>query len=319
MCRFCVAIRLFVHDAVGPADALKPHIKSSSDWMPLSKFPPLSWVKCWTQWGYVRADDGCSFLEPMPWNLAWQDGFRFCLAQDKRVAAANSKGCPNVWETRYLEPMPDVHVDRDWVSDRWIMPDGSRVTFSILTPVVAVDGTDRLVLGGFWTAPDLLLYMSKNARPRFLRLAKDVQVEPEVIPSVLMDFKKPPAVEPPMPLGTLKINPEDVASPWMSLSSKQGGWRLLIFPGAKPVSATWRNGTFILEMEKKSHVGLMRAPGNLHGPEHYALAEFFAGVSAAPPTTCREGYRDGVVSWRYTHSEQRNNRTCKCRGTDRML
>ena len=303
---YAALARMDIAEARAAADALGEHVKNSSDWMPISGFPPLSWVKCWTQWGYVRADDGCSFLEPTPWNLAWQDGFRFCLAQDKRVAAANSKVNPNTWETRYLEPMPDVRVDRDWVSDRWVMPDGSSVTFSMLTPVVEVDGTDRLVLGGFQTAPDMLLYMGHNASPRFLRLTKEVQVEPEVIPSVLMDFKKPPAVEPPPTLGTIKINPADVASPWLALSSKQGGWRIFIFPGARPVSASWKNGQFVLEMESKSHVGVMRAPGNLHGPEQYALADFFAGVSVASPTACREERRDGVATWRYTYQERSN-------------
>ena len=298
--------RMDIDEARAAADALEPHVKDSSGWMPLSGFPPLSWVKCWTQWGYVRADDGCSFLEPTPWNLAWQDGFRFSIAQDKRVAAANSKDHPNTWETRYLEPMPDVRVDRDWVSDRWMLPDGSRVTFSVLTPVVDVDGTDKLVLSGFRTAPEMLVYVAKDARPRYIRLTKDVQIEPEVIASVLMDFQKKPEVEPPPTRGTQKIDPESVGSPWLTLSSKQGGWKLLIFPGARPISAAWKDGKFVLEMEKKSHVGVMRAPGNLHGPEQCALAEFFAGVSVAPPSMCREERRDGTVAWRYTYAERGN-------------
>ena len=72
------------------------------------------------------------------------------------------------------------------------------------------------------------------------------------------------------------------------------------------MSAAWKDGKFVLEMESKSHVGVMRAPGNLHGPEQCALAEFFAGVSVAPPAACREERRDGSAVWRYTHLERRN-------------
>jgi hypothetical protein len=68
------------------------------------------------------------------------------------------------------------------------------------------------------------------------------------------------------------------------------------------VSAAWKDGKFVLEMESKSHVGVMRAPGNLHGPEQCALAEFFAGVSVAPPAACREERTwEKIVEWYRAH------------------
>ncbi|MBR4611759.1 MAG: hypothetical protein IKO40_03495, partial [Kiritimatiellae bacterium] len=106
---------------------------------------PFTWVKSFTQWGYMRHPEGTGVYEPDPWNLLWEDGFRFNLAQDARVSIANysqSGGATHFFETRFSAPMDDVKTERTWIGTRWFMPDGKVVEFSILSPLVNVDGTD---------------------------------------------------------------------------------------------------------------------------------------------------------------------------------
>jgi hypothetical protein len=73
---------------------LESRIFGSEAWMPYGGYSPFNWVKCFTQWGYMRAPDGCSVSEPNPWLVMWSDGFRLNLAPDARVAIANTAQQP---------------------------------------------------------------------------------------------------------------------------------------------------------------------------------------------------------------------------------
>lgn len=281
--------------------------EGSEAWMPLVKFSPFGWIKCFTQWGYMRAADGCSVFEPTPWNLVWQDGFRCNVAQDARVAVANTAGEPRIFETRFNAPMTDVKFERDWTSTRWLFGDGRRITFSILTPIVDVDGIETLSLSGFPTAPDVLRCVDRAGVVRTIALTDKVKIAPETIPSVLMDFKTPVPAPAAPSKGWRTLDPAKVDRPWLRLSSKTGGWGLILLPGARPVAAVWENGVFKLKLSRRSYVGVLRERDNLHDNEQPEVAEFFAGVAAAYPEFCREETVGRTNGWRYAYRERPND------------
>lgn len=285
--------------------ALGEREKANPPAVPLTAFNPFSWIKCFTQWGYVRHPDGCSVYEPMPWNMVWQDGFKCAVAQDPRVAIANTKGHPFHYETRFLEPMTDVSFTRDWVSTKWHMPDGSTVTFSLLTPIVAIDDVETVRLSGFPTAPERVSYIGPCAEPWHVQLSDAPQIEAEVIPSVLMDFSQRPEIPAARSWGVQKIRPETVARPWLRLYSTAGNWSLMLICSERPVAVCWEKGVLSLKLEKKGSVGVLRPPLNLHDGEHPALAEFFTRVFACCPDACEERVKDGYAQWRYTYRERR--------------
>ena len=273
---------------------------------------PFTWVKSFTQWGYMRHPDGTGVYEPDPWNLQWEDGFRFNVAQDARVSIANmSESTTRFFETRFSAPMADVKTERTWTGTRWFMPDGSVVEFSLLTPLVDVDGTDTLTLGGFSKAPDTLVWSSPDGLQRVLELTDRAVPKMEVIESVLEDhaaLREPPRAKPTK--GERTIDPVDVGRPWLRLEceGKVGlsGEMIALFPGARPVSAKFENGVFTLKLEKKSYVAVLRLRDNLHPQEQAAVCEFFARVAAALPADCEEAIEGGRVVWKYSHRVRDN-------------
>ena len=273
---------------------------------------PFTWVKSFTQWGYMRHPDGTGVYEPDPWNLQWEDGFRFNVAQDARVSIANpSEGTTRFFETRFSAPMADVKTERTWTGTRWLMPDGSAVDFSLLTPLVDVDGTDTLSLGGFSKAPDTLVWFSPEGLQRVLELTDRAAPKMEVIESVLEDHAaEPPPRRAAASRGEREIDPTDVGRPWLRLECEGrvglSGEMLALFPGARPVSAKFEKGVFTLKLERKSYVAVLRLRDNLHPQEQAAVCEFFARVAAALPAVCEERIDGGNVVWTYSHRVREN-------------
>ena len=276
----------------------------SESWMPFGTFNPFNWVKCFTQWGYMRAIDGCSVSEPNPWLAMWSDGFRFNLAQDERVVTANTAQYPGFYETRYLKPMTDVKFERSWTDTRWIMGDRT-ITFSLLTPVIDVDGVEELKLSGFPSAPVRLRWTKPNGQITSVQLTAAPPVEPEVIASAIMDFKSPPVQPEGKTCGVQRISPESVDRPYLRLAGKD--WTLALFPGARPVSASWKNGVFSLRLQRRSWVGVMRLPDNLSSSEHPAMCEFFAATTLAYPESCRSVVSGKKVEWKYSYRMRTND------------
>ena len=277
---------------------LESRIGGSEAWMPYCGFCPFNWVKCFTQWGYMRAIDGCSVSEPNPWLVQWQDGFRLNLAQDPRVAIANTKGAPKFYETRYLKPMVDVKFERSWVDTRWIFPDKT-ITFSLLTPVIDVNGVDRVSISGLPSEPVRLRWTLPNGQPTSVQLTEAPPVKPEVIASAIMDFSAPPPQKTGWSKGVQKIDPGCVDRPYLRLVGRD--WTIALFPGSRPVSAEWNNGVFTLKLRSKSWIGLMRLPTAVDGSEQPAVCELFASSVLAYPDKCVSSASDGRMTWRYSY------------------
>ena len=292
--------------AAAVAKALAKRFAAAEADYPLTDLSPYSWLKNFTQWGYVRHPDGMSLYEPDPWNLTWQDGFEMNVAQDPRVSTARCAASePRYRETRFLSVMSDVSVERRWTSTRWNLPD-RRVTFSVLTPVVDIDGVETLTLSGFPSAPDKLAWITCNGQWRGLKLTDGADFEPQVVASAIQDFNEAPPPPPTRAKGVQSVNPKDVDRPWLLLTS-QGKWDLILLPGARPISAGWENGVFSIRFPRKTYVGILKAPGNLHSHELPQLAEFFAGVAAAYPRVCREKVKGEAVGWRYDFERRPND------------
>lgn len=285
---------------------LRKIVESNPAAIPLARFSPYSWIKSYTQWGFARAPDGHGNFEPNPWNAQWQDGYRFNLDQDPRIAVANSRSAPGFYETRYLEPVQDVSFERDWVSTKWHFADGKTITYSVLTPIIDVDGISELKLSGFSNPPDRVLSVDTRGRVVCRQLTQEAHFEPELIPSALMDFTKPPPAAIPPSTGEVKVEPESVGRPWLRLLSATDRG-IILLPGARPVSMLWQNGVFTLKLARKSYVGIVRAQDNLYSGEQPEMAEFFAAVAAAYPDACREAVKNERVGWAYTHRVRRND------------
>ncbi len=297
-CGYEALARMDLCAATNACAAIEKRLAGSEKWMPYGTFNPFSWVKCFTQWGYMRHPDGCSVSEPNPWLVTWQDGFRLNLAQDERVAIANTASNPRFYETRYLKPMTDVKFERSWVDTRWILPDRT-VTFSLLTPVIDVDGIETFTLSGLPSEPLRLRWVGPSGRTGVIQLVSAPPVEPEVVASALMDFKAPPPPPKAWARGEQKIDPDSVDRPFLILVGRD--WQLALFPGARPVSVSWTKGVFSLKMRKKSWMGVLRLRDNLHECEPPEVCEFFAPAALAYPSACRATLEGGRATWKYAY------------------
>ena len=282
---------------------LEAHLSGSRKSMPYGLFNPFSWVKCFTQWGYRRHPDGCSVSEPNPWLVQWQDGFRMNLAQDDRVAIANSSKNPAFYETRYLKAMLDAKFERSWVDTRWYLPDRV-ITFSLLTPVIDVEGIETLTLSGLPSEPLRLRYLTASGQFSGVALVNRPAEEPEVVASALVDFKSPPPPARAYSRGVQKLDPAAVDRPWLWLVGRD--WSLALFPGARPVSAAWERGVFTLKLERKSWVGVLRLKDNLHEWEQPEVCEFFARTALSYPSSCRPSAVRSKLRWSYSHRFRSN-------------
>lgn len=271
--------------------------------LPMTAYNPYTWIKSFTQYGYFKHTDGCSYIEPNPWCVLWQDGFRFSLAEDP---AAEVIGEDAFRQVRFKAPMKHVSVERDWVSTKWNLPDKT-VTFSMLTPVINVEGTKTLELSGFSTPPDSIGYSNRNM-VLFGGSLITLEQEKETVASVLMgdqSAKKTVAAKGPKgkPYGFGKWYP---GRPWIVLNSKKGGWSLIIILSARPWTAQYENGKFKLNTAGNSHFGIVRLPYAHHPREAAMFAEFFAETTLDYPVGAYETVKDGVVTWKYRYRPRKD-------------
>ena len=169
--------RMDLSAATNACAALEARLGDSGRWMPYASFNPFNWVKCFTQWGYMRAADGCSVSEPNPWLVMWQDGFRMNLAQDARVVAANTAANPSI----------------------------------------DVDGVETLTLSGFPSEPQRLRWIGVSGGTASVQLVNIPPAEPEIVASALMDFKTPPPKQRGWARGVQNIDPAKVDRPYLWL------------------------------------------------------------------------------------------------------
>ena len=267
---------------------------------PLTVFNPFTWIKSFTIWGFKKHPDGMSVYEPNPFCILWQDGFRFRIFQDKSVTTAATDNSDPTWlETRFSRPLP-VSVERSWTKSVW-KRDNCSVTFSVLTPLIDVDGVDVLELGDFRVPPVRLEFMTPNGLSCTIPLIKGAKQISEVVASALMDHNSREKVRQFADGdGEKQLDPMYVARPWLRLTFADGD-NLILLPGARPVAAGFSRGVFTLKLQKKSYIALLRMPSNLHFRELPQIAEFFAAVAVAPPGECFGRVGEGKAIWRYQH------------------
>ena len=293
------------------AEKMLPELKrfaAACPALPMTKYNPFTWHKSFTLYGYFKHTDGCSNIEPNPWCILWQDGFRFALEED---AGAEVIGDGAFRQVKFKEPMKHVSVERDWISSRWNFP-GKTVTFSMLTPVINVEGTDKLELSGFNIPPDSIGYLGQNMTPFGYSFATRKQ-EKETIASVLIDNQQKKAETPQHKGNTYLFNRSPYPGrPWITLSSKSG-WTLIIILGSKPLYAKYEQGKFTLKTEKRSHFGLVRLPYAHHPREAAMFAEFFMETTLDYPVAAYETIKNGIVIWKYRYHTRKNFWNSKAR------
>ena len=290
--------------AVASLDARVKALDGDADRRPLSDFSPYGWIKSFTQWGYVRSPDGHGYFEPTPWNLLWEDGFRCNVDQDARVAIARTLAGKSFYETRYLASMADVSFERDWVSTKWHFPSGKTVTFSLLTPVVDVDGITELKMSGFSAAPDSIQLTDNQGRERWILLTEETEFEEDILSSASGTVGSSAAAAGGA-MGETEIDPDGVGRPWLRLNIPNDRG-LLLLPEARPVAVSWIGGVLTVKFARQGYVGIVRPPANLYAGEFPEVAEFFARTAAAYPVSCRETVSGRTCTWQYGFRERTN-------------
>ncbi len=285
-------------------EALRKLTEPLRSTLPHSQYNPCSWIKSFTQYGFIKHPDGTTVYEPDPYNIIYQDGFRFRIAESPSVELAAPFSAKNYYETRFIKPMPEVTVERSWIDTRWNLPD-RKVTFSMLTPVIDVEDTDLLELSGFSIPPVSLSFVKASQIGTSIRFDGTTE-QRETIASVLVDAPEK-TVTPAVPKGRMqKLNPDNIGRPWLILRSVNNTWTLLLLPGARPIEAGFANGKFSMRLEKKSYIGIVRLPSNVHSREASGIAEFFAGTTLDYPSGVTEQVQDNQVTWRYSYRSRSN-------------
>lgn len=284
-------VRTMIPDLERQAEKLSP--------LPITSRNPYTWIKSFTQYGYFKHPDGCSLIEPNPFCVLFQDGFRFAIAEHPGVERISDGAFQQI---RYTRPMEDVSVERSWVDTKWNLP-GQTVTFSMLTPVINVENTDTLELSNFSRPPSGISYVNEKMRLWGTSLI-DMTRSTETIASVLVDNQN---------TGNTRISgkvysfsPFFPGRPWIVLSSKNDAWSLILILGERPLSATLKDGKFILKLEKKTHIGIIRLPFARHPREAAGLAEFFTETTLDYPVGVTETVRNGTVTWKYRYRKRSN-------------
>ena len=284
------------------AQAMIPELTAQADRLPplpMEDYNPFTWIKSFTQYGYFKHTDGCSLIEPDPFCVLFQDGFRFAIAELPGVERISNGAFRQV---RYTRPMQEVSVERSWVDTKWNLP-GRTVTFSMLTPVINVEDTDTLILSDFSSPPTNIGYVNEQMRLWGASLT-DMTRSSETIASVLVDNQG---------AGARRIAGEVYSfagsrpgRPWIVLSSKSDSWSLILLLGEQPLTAALKDGKFILKLANKSHIGIVRLPFARHPREAAGLAEFFAETMLDYPVGVTETVRGDTVTWKYRYRKRTN-------------
>lgn len=284
------------------AEALIPGLVKQTEFLPalpLGNYNPFTWIKSFTQYGYFKHNDGCSLLEPDPFCVLYQDGFRFALAEDPGVELTGENAFKLV---RYTRPMEHISVERSWVDTKWNLP-GRTVTFSMLTPVIDVEGTDTLVLSNFSRPPTHIGYVNQAMRLVGASLTTMTR-KTETIASVLVDNQN--IAETKLAGKVYSFQSSFPGRPWLTLSSQEDSWTLILLPGIPPLAATMKDGRFILKFKQKTHIGIVRLPFTRHPREAAGVAEFFAATTLDYPIGISETVDNGKVVWKYRYRKRSN-------------
>ena len=267
--------------------------------LPMEDYNPFTWIKSFTQYGYFKHTDGCSLIEPDPFCVLFQDGFRFAIAELPGVERISDGAFRQV---RYTRPMQEVSVERSWVDTKWNLP-GRTVTFSMLTPVINVEDTDTLILSDFSSPPTNIGYVNEQMRLWGASLT-DMTRSSETIASVLVDNQGAGARR--IAGKVYSFAGSRPGRPWIVLSSKSDSWSLILLLGEQPLTAALKDGKFILKLAKKSHIGIVRLPFARHPREAAGLAEFFAETMLDYPVGVTETVRGDTVTWKYRYRKRTN-------------
>lgn len=254
---------------------------------PLTAFNPYTYLRDYTPFGFRKHPEGVFFYEPTPFDLQYQDGFRFRLLEDKRIREIfwKSNGKPDFRKIDFTEPVQDITVSRNWTGSLWRTADGIEYRFHVLTPMVDVDGVRTLTLSGFSTPPERLEYINEYG-------VGNAAV-----------FKEK---------SVWKLNPEKILRPFLLLMNRH--WTLALLPGARPTEVSFEKGILKMSMTRKSYVGIVKLPtANLHPAEYPRQAELFAEIAAAPPVSVRERVKNGKATYIYTHKKRKNDWNLKPR------
>lgn len=284
------------------ARAMLPNLEKLAETLPslpLESYNPFTWIKSFTQYGYFKHADGCSLIEPNPFCVLFQDGFRFAIAE---MPGGERVGDGAFQQIRYTRPMAEISVERSWVATKWNLP-GQTVTFSMLTPVINVEDTDTLILSDFSRPPTGIGYVNEQMRLWGTSL-KDMTRRAETIASVLVDNRD--TGDSRIAGSTYFFKPHYPGRPWIVLSSKDDAWSLILILGERPLSASLKDGRFILKLEKKSHIGIVRLPFARHPREAAGLAEFFTETTLDYPTGVTEIRQGDTVCWEYQYKKRTN-------------
>ena len=268
-------------------DRLQKQVAQLPDPAPLTKFNPYTYLRDYTPFGFRKHPEGVFFYEPTPFDLQYQDGFRFRLLEDRRIREIfwKSVGYPDFRKVDFTEPVQDITVSRDWTGSLWRTADGVEYRFHALTPMVDVDGIRTLTLSGFSSPPERMEYINEYG----------------VGNAVVFQEKS-----------VRELNPEKISRPFLLLMNRH--WTLALLPGARPTQMSFEKGVLKLNLNRKSYVGIVKLPtANLHPAEYPRQAELFAEIAAAPPVSVREWIKDGKATYVYTHKKRKNDWNLKPR------
>ncbi len=233
---------------------------------PKSNYNPYSWVKSFDSLGFVGPSDALTPGEPDPGSIGWLSGggsvddFSLSLLPES------------------VKSLDSFDVDRSWVRSRWISAEGASYTFSVLTPLIAVDDVRELPVSGLPSRSERIYIPGENGE--WVRL----QFEGETSDSVDLT---------------------DTDTPWIWLSGTR--FSILLFPSI-PVQEIKRTANGVnLALEGEGSVSMMCLPSGWTKSRVAEEAGFWARVAVSPPEDVVEVLGEGEVTYRYLYADRPNS------------
>ncbi len=231
-------------------------------YFPMTDYNPFSWLKVFETLGYIGPSDDLTPGEPYPNAITWPSGG--AGAEDSTLSLVPQDG----------PALPDFEVERTWVRNTWRSPAGPSYTFSVLTPLIAVDNITELPLSGFPSTPTKLAWAGQDG----------------------MDFDQ---------TSNQSIDLSQSKSAWYWLRGSR--FSLLLFPTVQPAAMHRDGNNATLTLSEKGSVSLMHIPTAWLDGQVKTEAAFWASVAVKAPKDVVDAPKDDAVTHHYLYADRPNH------------
>lgn len=240
---------------------------------PLLNHNRLGWLKSFPTMGFSPHAEGMLTKEPLPWQVDWGKGLSVSLASategvlNSAAKSTSNKSYKGVDFTGAGNK--GYNTRRSWTTNEWIGE--NRIIFSVLSPLIMIEDTDKIDISGLMQVPDQIL------------LPEDGKLKPVSISS------------------PKKFVPGEMKANWFICDGSYYTIGVICSRQPEEIKVT-QNGIEVI-FKGKASIRIINLSSSLKEKELFEEVKFWSEVAMAVPLQVVEEIKNKQVTYKYLYSE----------------